>query len=371
MEVRSKHKVISEILSCLQKIPLYKPITFWGDDVAIATRNEISTIIFVDLQHHFNFLEKLPAIYRREECFFLLVANETFNEYTSRTVMLNIQEVSEMGHLKIIYTDRQKKNRNVPVAIIIEIFRLSSWHKKMYVMSRRKEVKTAIFIINKLLNIEINASHNPRLKHEPSINTCRFICHQMLDFRSDYFRTMFALETFNLMRLFPLICTFIDMDNIKLNQRELEKITMNNLAVICENPPQSTRKSTLVRSNCMDIEVPVVDDCADIFLIFMMTILDSSLPVTVPFAIRTHDRIFLSARNYLSKDNSRKIWLPDIEGNNLMRIYFLLLCFIFLCKTFMKSNPNHRMTIALSKIFPEFCNELNNLLKCILCIPFS
>lgn len=367
MEVRSKHKVISEILACLQKIPLYRPITFWGDDVAIAIRNEISTIVFVDLQNHFNFLEKLPAIYRREECYFLLVANETFNESTSRTVMLNIQEVSEMGHLNIIYTDRQKKNRNVPVAIIIEIFRLSSWHKKMYVMSRRKEMKTAIFIIKQILNIEINASHNPRLKHEPSINTCRFICHQMLDFRSDYFRAVFALEAFNLMRLYPLICTFIDMDNIKLKQRELKKITMNNLAIICENPPQSTHNSTRDRSNCIDIEVPIVDDCADIVLIFMMTILDSSLPVTVPFKIRSADRIFLAARNYLAKNSSRNIWLPDIDGNDLMWIYLLILCYVFQCKAFMKLNPNHRMTIVLRKTIPELWNDL---LKCSPSIPF-
>ena len=98
--------------------------------------------------------------------------------------MLNIQEFKQMGKLTIICTDRQKKNINVAVAISIEMFRLSSWDKKMYVMCRRKEIKTARLIIKDLLKIEIDADHNPKLKHEPSINTCSFICRQMLDFTS-------------------------------------------------------------------------------------------------------------------------------------------------------------------------------------------
>ena len=65
--------------------------------------------------------------------------------------------------------------------------------------------------------------------------------------------------------------------------------------------------------NCMDIEVPVVDDCADIVIILMMTILDSLLPVNVPFKIRSKDKIFLAAKEYLSKNYSRDICLPDIE----------------------------------------------------------
>lgn len=372
MEVRSKHNVISEILACLQKIPLYNLTTFWGDDVANATRNTISTIVFVDFEKSFNFLERLPAKYRREECFFVLVANETLNETsTSRTVMSNILELSGMGHLNILYIDRQKKkNTNVPVAIIIEIFRLSSRHKKMYVMSRRKQIKTAKFCLKELFNIEIEADHDPTLKHEPSINTCRFICHQTLDFTSKYFRNMFALEIYNLQNFFPLKCSFIDRDNVKLTERELEEITKNNLTIICGNPPQSTQNSIRVWSNCIDIEVPVVDDCADIFLILIMTILNSSLPVTVPFIIRSEDRIFLAAKNYLAKNSSRKMWLPDIDDNNLIRIYFLILCLVFLCKTFIKLNPNHRMTIVLRKTIPKLCNELNNLLKCFLCFPF-
>lgn len=84
IEFISKHEIISQLLACLRKIPLYKPTTFWGDDVPIETKNEISTIVFVDFKNHFNFLEKLPAKYRREECFFVLVANETINEMLER-----------------------------------------------------------------------------------------------------------------------------------------------------------------------------------------------------------------------------------------------------------------------------------------------
>lgn len=182
---------------------------------------------------------------------------------------------------------------------------------------------------------------------------------------------MFAFEKFNLMSLFPFTCTYFDMDNTKPNQSELEKFAMNSLAIICGNPPQSTHNSTRVRSNCFDIEVPVHDDCGDEVLIFIIAILNSSFPETVPFRKRSKDKIFLAARNYLSKDNPRQIWLLDIDGDNLRRIFFLILGFVFLGKTFIKSNSDHRMTIALRKTIPELCNELNNLLKCLLCYPFS
>ena len=183
--------------------------------------------------------------------------NEMLESATSHSeTVRTIKEIRNNGHLTLICTDSQKKNRNVPVAIITEIFRLSSWNKTMYVMSRRKEIKTAIFIIKELLNIEIEANHNPKLKHEPSINTCKFICHQMLDLKSEYFRQI----QFQNME-FPLKCTFIDMDNIKLSQSEINKMELNNIIINCKNPPQSTHNNTYVRldhiSNCIDIEVPI------------------------------------------------------------------------------------------------------------------
>ena len=184
-------------------------------------------------------------------------------------------------------------------------------------MSRGKQIKTARFIFKELFGIEIQSNHEPSLKHKPTNNN--FICHQMLDFK--------FLEDFQNMRI-PLTCTFVDMDNIKLKQSEINRMELNNLVIICRNPPQSSRRSfphngthvspsKSVRldhmPNCMDIEVPVVDDCADIVIILMMTILDSLLPVNVPFKIRSKDKIFLAAKEYLTKNNLRDICLPDIE----------------------------------------------------------
>lgn len=370
IEVRSQHPIISQLYACLRKIPLYKPTTFWGDNVPIKTKNEISTIVIVDIEKHCNFLKKLPKEYCSEECFFVLVANEKF-EIKGRMVMLNIQELKEMGKLTMIRTDGQNEKTDVAVAICIEIFRLSSWGKKMYVISRSKQIKTAIIIMRYLFEIKIDVNHDPNLKHQPSINECSFICRQMIDFTSEYFQKMFAFEKRNQMNLFPFTFTVFDMDNIKPNQSELEKFAKNSLAIICKNPPQPTPNSTPVRSNCVDIEVPVLDDCGDEVLIFIIAILHSSFPETVPFRIRSKDQIFQAARNYLSKDNSRQIWLLDIDGDNLKRIYFLILGFVFLGKTFIKLCPDDRMTIDLRKTIPVLCNELNNLLKCLLCIPFS
>lgn len=332
--VRSEHNVNSDILELLHLFPLNKGTTFWGDDVPIEKKQEISTIVIVDFKYPFKFLVNLPPIYRREECFFVLVATENYckmleNASSHGETVRNILELKKIGKLTMICTDSQTKNGNVPVAIIIEMLRLSSWNKKMYVMSRGKGIKTAIFIIKELFNIDIEANYNPKLKHEPSINTCKFICHQMLDLKSENFRKMHFQK-----KGFPLKCTFIDMDNIKLNQSEIDRMELNNLVINCKNPPQATHNSTHVRldhmSNCIDIEVPVVDDCGDIVLIFIMVILHSSLPVTVPFVIRSKDKIFLAAKSYLSKESSRQITLPDIDRNISFSLCFLKLSTVLL-----------------------------------------
>ena len=265
-------------------------------------------------------------MYRKEKCFFVLVATkkmyETFESATSpsdsypqsHTVFFNMDllNLRKLGKLTLRCSD----SLNNSVALIIEMLRLLSWGKQMYVMSRRKEIKTARYLFKELFGIEIQANHDPRLKHEPTGTTNNFICHQT----SEYFKNT----------RIPERCMFLDMDNIKLCQNEMNRILMelNNLIINCQNPPQSSRRpppayrtsvqlSNSVQadltSNCIDVEVPIVDDLADIFIIWMMTILHSLLPVNVPFEIRSKDKIFLAAKKYLSKENSRQILLPDIE----------------------------------------------------------
>lgn len=72
-------------------------------------------------------------------------------------------------------TESKKKKLGVSVAIIIEMIRMLSWRKKMYVMSRGKQIKTARFIFKELFAIEIQSNHEPSLKHKPTNNN--FICH--------------------------------------------------------------------------------------------------------------------------------------------------------------------------------------------------
>lgn len=329
-QVRSISPFLSIILKSLLKIYSFRLTPFWGDSVSIEIRNEILRIVFVDFNENINFLEKLPEMYRQEECFFVLMATKKNYEmlesatspsdsYPQSHTVLNLDEVNllrRLGKLTVICADSLNKKRGVSVALFIEMFRLLSWGKEMYVMSRRKEIKTARYLFKELFGIEIQANHDPRLKHEPTATTNNFICHQT----SEYFKNT----------RIPLRCIFLDMDNIKLCQNEMNGILMdlNNLVINCKNPPQSSRRSppanrTSVRlsnsvqvdpmPNCIDVEVPIVDDCADIVIIWMMTILDSLLPETVPFIIRSKDKIFLAAKKYLSKYTSRQILLPDIE----------------------------------------------------------
>lgn len=329
-QVRSISPFFSRILNSLLEIPSLRSATFWGDFVPIEIQNEISTIVFVDFNENINFLKKLPEMYRQEECFFVLVATkknyEMIESATSpsdsypqnHTVIcdMDLLNLRKLGKLTVICADNLNKKRGVSVALIIEMLRLLSWGKEMYVMSRRKEIKTAIYLFKELFGIEIQANHDPRLKHEPTGTTNNFICHQT----SEYFKNT----------RIPERCMFLDMDNIKLCQNEMNRILMelNNLIINCQNPPQSSRRpppayrtsvqlSNSVQadltSNCIDVEVPIVDDLADIFIIWMMTILHSLLPVNVPFEIRSKDKIFLAVKKYLSKDNSRQILLPDIE----------------------------------------------------------
>lgn len=279
-------------------------MSFWGDYVPKEIQNEISTTAIVDYNDNMNFLDehKLPEKCPKEKCYFVLVATkqnyESLESLTSpsdsypisHTVPFNedIVNLRKLGKLTVICADRLNKKRGVTVAIIIEMLRLLSWGKNMYVMSRRKEIKTARYVFKELFRIEIQANHDPRLRHDPIATTDNFICHQMPDFTPEYFDNM----------RFPEICTFIDMDNIKLHQREMNRILNepNNLVINCKNPPQSSRgyspanRTSVPLSNsvqvdpmpnCIDVEVPIVDDSADIVLIMKMAILHSSLPITV------------------------------------------------------------------------------------------
>ena len=143
---------------------------------------------------------------------------------------MDLLNLRNWGKLTLICADSLNKKRGVSVALIIEMLRLLSWGKQMYVMSRRKEIKTARYLLKELFGIEIQANHDPRLRHEPTTNN--FICHQMPDFTSEHFNNL----------RFPLICTFIDMDNIKLHQSEINIISheLNHMVINCKkNPPPS------------------------------------------------------------------------------------------------------------------------------------
>ena len=316
-------EIISKIYDLLQKIPSIRQTKFWGDLVQEEILKEILTIVVVDYNEHTKFLDKLPENYQKDRCYFVLVATQTNYELLGshnspsdsypkkHTVPYNedILKLRNLGKLTLICADNHKKKHGVTVAIIIEMLRLLSWGKEMYVMSRRKEIKTARYLLKELFGIEIQASHDPNLRHEPTTNTTNnFTCYQKLDVTLD-----------------PLKCTFIDMDNIKLNQSEMNRMESNNLVINCKNPPQSSRRSNRTPvplsnsvqpdhlTNYFEIEVPVVDDCADIIIIWVMAILHSSLPITVPFIIRSKDNIFKAAKQYLLKDESkRNILLPDI-----------------------------------------------------------
>lgn len=50
IEVISKHEIISQLLACLRKIPLYKPTTFWGDDVPIETKTKFQQLYLLILK---------------------------------------------------------------------------------------------------------------------------------------------------------------------------------------------------------------------------------------------------------------------------------------------------------------------------------
>ena len=191
------------------------------------------------------------------------------------------------------------------------MIRLLSWGKGMYIISRGKEIKTARFILKEVFDIEVQANHDPHLRHEPATND--FICQQIPDYTLlEYIRN----------ERFPSLCTLIDLNNIKLNISEINEMQPNNFVLICRNPLQSTPNTgyhwlsnsveLLPMPNCMEIEVPVTDDCADIVIIGNMTILDYLLPLNIEITVRSRDKIFLAAKNYLAKSSSREILLPDI-----------------------------------------------------------
>ena len=123
---------------------------------------------------------------------------------------------------------------------------------------------------------------------------------------------------------FPIIPPKQILQNSKVTyiNQEVNAVPVENIGINApheENPciymPQNTTRSDSDHQKLrpLYITVPVIDDCADVLMIYFMTLLDFKLPEEIDFLIVSKDNIFKSAVSILSrtKKGSRKIMVQE------------------------------------------------------------